>query len=464
MSPRDPDALLTDAVRAGDHAAFERLYADYHAPIYNLCARILGDREEAKDLTQETFLKAFSNLPAASAEPLKLRPWLYRVATNACLNHLRSRRGPRAGDQAALAAVPSWVDTFEQAQTVALVEASLGQMSERYRTALVLKDLHGLPPAEIAAVMEVSRPTADVLVHRARRAFKGVFAKLAGEGAAAPASLGLVLVPLGIPAALRLMPPLPHLAPVAHAAAPTQAAPPAARHLTPPGAWHPTRLATSHPVAPASAPHGAGLLAKLAAASAASKLAVGAAAALLVAGGAAGLAIHAHRDAPPAAARTVTAAASSAGGSSTVSVADAAGQPLGYWHTRWGFGTWDDRASWLAMRSWNRHMSMGYAWSASGGWMAPRTAMMPGGRGYSSVHHSTSPGGSGMTSGAGGGASPGSMGSSSGRRTSSGGMTSGGGGHASSGGMGSGGGSHTPSGGMGGASGGHTSPGGGMGS
>src|SRR5664279_3099122 len=120
MSLRDPDALLADAVRAGDHAAFERLYADYRGPIYNLCARILGDREEAKDLTQETFLKAFSNLPAASAEPLKLRPWLYRVATNACLNHLRSRRGSRASDQAALAAVPSWVDTFEQAQTVAL--------------------------------------------------------------------------------------------------------------------------------------------------------------------------------------------------------------------------------------------------------------------------------------------------------------------------------------------------------
>ena len=95
--------------------------------------------------------------------------------------------------------VPARVDTFEQAQTVALVEESLGQLNERYRTALVLKDLHGLPPEEIADVMEVSRSNADVLVHRARAAFKTVFAKLAGD-VPAPASLGLVLAPLSVPA------------------------------------------------------------------------------------------------------------------------------------------------------------------------------------------------------------------------------------------------------------------------
>src|SRR5450756_862400 len=165
-SPLATDPEFGRGLRAGRHDAFERLYGEYHPAIYNLCARILGDREEAKDLTQEVFIKAFDQLPAPGGEPLKLRPWLYRVATNACFNHLRSRKRLDGGGDAALEQLPSQVDAFEQAQTVALVEASLGELNERYRTALVLKDLQGLPAAEIAEVLAVSRPTADVLVHR----------------------------------------------------------------------------------------------------------------------------------------------------------------------------------------------------------------------------------------------------------------------------------------------------------
>ena len=114
---------------------------------------------------------------------------------------------------------------------MALVEQSLGEMNERYRTALVLKDLQGLPPEEIAEVMEVSRANADVLVHRARASFKTVFAKLAGSDATAPAALGLVLLPLSVPAALQAMPPLPARLAPAHApstpASPRPPAPPA---------------------------------------------------------------------------------------------------------------------------------------------------------------------------------------------------------------------------------------------
>ena len=213
-----PPATAPDLVRglrAGRRDAFERLYGEYHAPIYNLCARVLGDREEAKDVTQEVFIKAFDQLPAADAESFGLRPWLYRVATNACFNHLRSRRKLDGGGDAGLEQAASGVDEFERAQTVALVEQSLGEMNERYRTALVLKDLQGLPPEEIAEVMEVSRANADVLVHRARASFKTVFAKLAGDGRGAPAALGLVLLPFSVPAALQAMPPLPaRLAPV----------------------------------------------------------------------------------------------------------------------------------------------------------------------------------------------------------------------------------------------------------
>lgn len=286
MSPppaTDPD--LVRGLRAGRRDAFERLYGEYQAPIYNLCARVLGDREEAKDLTQEVFIKAFHQLPAADAESFGLRPWLYRVATNACFNQLRSRRKLDGGGDAGLQQAASRVDEFERAQTVALVERSLGEMSERYRTALVLKDLQGLSPAEIAEVMEVSRPTADVLVHRARASFKTSFSKLAGEDATAPAALGLVLLPLSVPAALQAMPPLPaHLAPV---------------HALP----HPD-------ISSATGPAGAGLLTKIGAALS-TKAALTAAAAAVVIGGGVVAVKEGRRNGPTAASAAVSAPPSS---------------------------------------------------------------------------------------------------------------------------------------------------------
>lgn len=255
MTPRrDPEAALIDALRARRPDAFERLYAEYSGPIYNLCARILGDREEAKDLTQEVFVKVFDRLPPAEAGPLKLRPWLYRVATNACFNSLRSRRKLDGGGDAALAQAAAPVDEFERARTVALVEQSLGELNERYRTALVLKDLQGLPADEIAEVLEVSRSNADVLVHRARASFRAAFGRLAGDGAPAPASLGLVLAPLGLPAALQALPPLP------------------------------AGLSSLPDISSAAGPAGAGLLAKIGAALT-TKAAIGGAAAALVVGG-----------------------------------------------------------------------------------------------------------------------------------------------------------------------------------
>jgi len=300
MSP--PPATAPDLVRglqAGRRDAFERLYGEYHAPIYNLCARVLGDREEAKDVTQEVFIKAFDQLPATDAESFGLRPWLYRVATNACFNQLRSRRGIDGAGDAGLEQAASGVDEFERAQTAALVEQSLGEMNERYRTVLVLKELQGLPPEEIAEVMEVSRPAADVLVHRARASFKTVFAKLAGSDAAAPAALGLVLLPLSVPAALQAMPPLPaHLGPV---------------HALP------------HPAIPATAgPAGAGLLTKIGAALT-TKAAIGAAAAAVVIGGgvvAVKEAGRSHSGPAPAAASTVRAGAISPAPSSYTGLRD----------------------------------------------------------------------------------------------------------------------------------------------
>ena len=198
MTPIVPDQTLLDGLQAGQRDAFERLYAEYSAPIYNLCARVLCDREEAKDLTQDVFIAAFNQLRDPGAEPVrKLRPWLYRVAANACYNHLRARKRLGGGGEAQLENASCAVDEYERAETVALVEASLGQLNERYRTALVLRDLHGLPARGNRRGHGALAPGGG----RARAPRSGVVQdglppSSAATLAPAPASLGLVLAPL----------------------------------------------------------------------------------------------------------------------------------------------------------------------------------------------------------------------------------------------------------------------------
>jgi RNA polymerase sigma-70 factor, ECF subfamily len=252
----------TDADACGRQrrAVWERLYEAYREPIYNLCARITGDRDEALDLTQEVFVKALASLPAEEDER-RLRAWLYKVATNASLDHLRRRRSAPAVGAEPDTEIPAAVDGFAQSELAGLVERTLGDLSDRERTALVLKDLHGLHTGELAGVLGVSRPTADVIVHRARRSFKKTFTRIAG-GAPAPASLGLVLLPLALPAALRL-PPAEAAVSFGEAAA---------------------RVAQTAAEAGSVAGPVGGLLAKLAA-SLTAKVAVGGAAATLVVGG-----------------------------------------------------------------------------------------------------------------------------------------------------------------------------------
>ena len=280
MKPNPTDLELVRGLHARSAAAFSRVYDDYHAGIYNLCARMLDDREEARDVTQDVFIKAFSSPPGAVGE-VKLKAWLYRVATNACLNIVRDRRP--SGGRAEADDVPAAGDAYEQSQSAALIEQSLGRLNARYRAALVLKDLHGLGGEELAEVLEVSRPAADVLVHRARASFKKAFAALAGEGVVAPANLALALPALSVPAALQALPPLAAALAPPHAAAPGQVAPgPVVPGLVNPG------LNPSSFVGPA----GTGLLAKLAAA-AGTKAAIVAGSAAIIAGG--GLALRESR-------------------------------------------------------------------------------------------------------------------------------------------------------------------------
>ena len=174
------DEALVAGLRAGKHAAFEEFVALYQTSIFNLALRILQQREDARDVAQEVFLKAYRQLPSQSGE-LRLRPWVYRVTVNACYDHMRAcRRRPLPGDaDVELREEP--VDQVEQAELARLFRDSLRTLPPRQQIALLLKDVHGLPHCEIAESLGISRGSAEVLLFRARHSFRRSFTSLTAE-------------------------------------------------------------------------------------------------------------------------------------------------------------------------------------------------------------------------------------------------------------------------------------------
>jgi RNA polymerase sigma-70 factor (ECF subfamily) len=226
LSPSEQEALA-GALRRGDRGAFEQLYTALHPSIYSFAARLLDDREEAKDVTQEVFLAAYRDLPRHRGA-LRVEPWLFRVTMNACYDRLRARARRADTPLDEVSTLVDARDGYDQAAMAAAVEAALRDMSPRYRAALILHDVQGLNRRELSEAMGVTWGTAGVLLFRARAAFKKRVSALlpAGGGVAA-----LALLPaLPVPSALQA-PPLfggPAAAAATPLAAPLAAAPLAA--------------------------------------------------------------------------------------------------------------------------------------------------------------------------------------------------------------------------------------------
>jgi RNA polymerase sigma-70 factor, ECF subfamily len=174
------DEALVAGLRSGKRQAFEEFVALYQTSVFNLALRILQQREDARDVAQEVFLKAYRTLPSQRGE-LRLRPWVYRVTVNACYDHLRAcRRRPLAGEaDVELSEEP--VDQVEQAELARLFRDSLRTLPPRQQIALLLKDVHGLPHCEIAESLGISRGSAEVLLFRARHSFRRSFTSLTAE-------------------------------------------------------------------------------------------------------------------------------------------------------------------------------------------------------------------------------------------------------------------------------------------
>lgn len=160
---------LVEACRRGDPGAFERLVRRTHRPLYTLIYRLMGNHDDAADVTQETYVRVWRNLRGFRGEA-DLATWLHRVATNMALTHLKRRaRSPRAVAPEELQALERGLDDTEARLDAQAVEQALARLPASHRAAVVMKDVYGWTCEEIAKAMGMTEGAVKVRLFRARR-------------------------------------------------------------------------------------------------------------------------------------------------------------------------------------------------------------------------------------------------------------------------------------------------------
>lgn len=167
------------SVLRGNVNDFEKLVTAYEKNVYNIALRMVGDPEDAADMTQETFIKAYRSLSGFRGDS-KFSSWLYRIASNVCLDFLRSRsRHPQVSlstvdeDDRATFELPDMRQNPEEQLMKKLgmeaVRRGLEQLPEQQRQILVLRELGGLSYAELAQTLGLEEGTVKSRIFRARK-------------------------------------------------------------------------------------------------------------------------------------------------------------------------------------------------------------------------------------------------------------------------------------------------------
>jgi RNA polymerase sigma-70 factor (ECF subfamily) len=151
--PRAAERELVEACQRGEREAFDQLVVRYQRDIYRLCYRYVNNHEDANDLAQEVFLKAWRGMGRFRGES-SFSTWLYRIAVNACLNFRAARRPatqelPEALPDPRMGAAGR-VESEEQARRV---RAAVGRLPEKQRATLILKVYHELTHEEVAEIL-----------------------------------------------------------------------------------------------------------------------------------------------------------------------------------------------------------------------------------------------------------------------------------------------------------------------
>lgn len=177
---REQEYLIVRQVLEGDTNAFEELVLEYEKKVYNVALRILGNSEDAADMTQEAFIKAYNSLSGFRGDS-KFSVWLTRIVSNLCLDFLRSRnRRPTIslsmedddGDDVQLDIADTRQSPellLERSLTRESVRRGLRSLPEDYREILLLREIQGLSYDEIAAALNIEVGTVKSRIFRGRK-------------------------------------------------------------------------------------------------------------------------------------------------------------------------------------------------------------------------------------------------------------------------------------------------------
>lgn len=189
--PPDADSRLLERTRQGDRDAFETLFRKYHSYVYNISIGMLGNGDDAADITQETFLRIHRGLPQFRGAA-SFSTWLYRVAVNLCISELRRRSRSRLQylDDLALPMEteedhrPSPAEAAQSAEERRMVRRILSTLPPDYRAIMVLRHFQQLAYEEIAEVLQLSLSQVKTRLFRARKMFKDRYQTFVGHDSA----------------------------------------------------------------------------------------------------------------------------------------------------------------------------------------------------------------------------------------------------------------------------------------
>jgi RNA polymerase sigma-70 factor (ECF subfamily) len=178
-----PDADVVALAQQGRDSAFRELIRRYERPVFSLIYRMVRDRELAEDLAQDTFIKVLNHIDRYRPE-FKLSSWLFKIANNVAIDHLRRRQldtisidgSPHAQTQDAIEATSfdvvgrqeSALDEMEARELGGEIERAIASLRPEYRSCIMLRHVEGRSYEEIAATLDLPLGTVKTYIHRAR--------------------------------------------------------------------------------------------------------------------------------------------------------------------------------------------------------------------------------------------------------------------------------------------------------
>lgn len=179
------DDVLVKHFKSRDLKAFDDIFSKYYKPIYYFIYKMVHNTDTAEDITQETFVKVYKGLSKVE-DNIKLSPWIYRIAHNACIDYIRKHKASfelidnvnyeediqdrRSSDDPEA--------NYLNAELRNKINMTMMKLNSRYKTVLILRDYNDLAYKDIGQILGLTEAAVKSLIHRARLEFQKIFKEL----------------------------------------------------------------------------------------------------------------------------------------------------------------------------------------------------------------------------------------------------------------------------------------------